>query len=105
MSVLIFADQADGQLKKSSYEALTYGAKVAEMLGVDAEALVLGAVNSDLALLGKYGVKKVHHANNPELNNADAQVYTKAIAEAANATGAKVIVFSNNITARAVAPR
>ena len=44
MSVLIFADQSDGQLKKSSYEALTYGAKVAEILGTDAEALVLGNV-------------------------------------------------------------
>jgi electron transfer flavoprotein alpha subunit len=105
MSVLIFADQADGQLKKSSYEALTYGAKVAEILGIDAEALVLGTINADLASLGKYGVKKVHHANNHELNNADAQVYTKAIAEAATATGATVIIFSNNITARAVAPR
>lgn len=105
MSVLIFADQAEGQLKKSSYEALAYGAKVAELLGVDAEALVLGAFTTDASELGKYGVKKVHHAKNPELDHADAQTYTKAIAEAANSTGAKIIIFSNNITARAVAPR
>ncbi len=42
MSVLIFADQADGIIKKSSLEALTYGSKIAELLGVDAVALVLG---------------------------------------------------------------
>jgi len=53
MSVLIFADQADGQIKKSSFEALTYGAEVARMLGTDAEALVLGTVNDDLASLGR----------------------------------------------------
>jgi len=32
MSVLIFVDQADGHIKKSSYEALTYGADVAKQL-------------------------------------------------------------------------
>lgn len=105
MSVLIFADQADGHIKKSSFEALTYGAEVAKMLGTDAEALVLGAVQDDLASLGKYGVKKVHHAANEALNNVDAQAYTKAVAEAATKTGANIIVFSHNITGRTIAPR
>ena len=31
------------------------------------------------------------------LNQLDAQVYTKVIAEAVQQTGAKVIVFSNNL--------
>ena len=44
MSVLIFLDQADGQIKKSSLEAANYGAKVAELLGTSAEAVVLGNV-------------------------------------------------------------
>ncbi len=105
MSVLIFADQADGQLKKSSFEALTYGVEVARMLGTDAEALVLGKVNDDLSSLGKYGVKKVHHIANDNLNLFDASTYTKAIAEATNTSGAKVIIFSHNITGRAIAPK
>ncbi len=105
MSVLIFADQADGHIKKSSFEALTYGAKVAEQLGTTAEALVFGTVSDDLTSLGKYGVKKVHHVSNEALNNVDAQVYTKAIAEVAQTTGVKVIIFSHNSTGRAVAPR
>lgn len=105
MSVLIFADQADGQLKKSTFEVLTYGAEVAKMLGTDAEALVLGKVNNDLSTLGKYGVKKVHHVDNDNLNYFDVTVYTKAIAEVATATGAKVIIFSHNITGRTIAPR
>jgi electron transfer flavoprotein alpha subunit len=105
MSVLIFADQADGQLKKSSFEALTYGAEVARILGTEAEALVLGKVNDDLASLGKYGVKKVHHVASDSLAQFDASVYTKAIAEAVNTTGAKVIIFSHNITGRTIAPR
>ena len=105
MSVLIFIDTADGHVKKASLEVLTYGAKVAEQLSTSAEAVVLGAVTDDLAALGKYGVKKIHHVANDSLNHLDAQVYTKVIAQVAEATGAKVIVFSNNVDGKAIAPR
>ncbi len=106
MSVLIFIDTAeDGHVKKASLEVLTYGAKVAEQLGTTAEGVVLGPVAADLADLGKYGVKKIHHVNNEALKHFDAQVYTKVIAEVATATAAKVIVFSNNVDGKAIAPR
>jgi len=105
MSVLIFIDTADGHVKKASLEALTYGAKMAEQLGTTAEGVVLGAVSDDLPSLGKYGVKKIHHVSNDSLNHLDAQVFTKVIAQAAEAAGAKVIVFSNNATGKAIAPR
>ena len=104
MSVLIFLDQADGQIRKSSFEAACYGVTVAEKLGVAAEAIVLGAVTDDLTTLGKYGIKKVHTVKNPSLNNLDAQVFTKVIADAATATGATVIIFLNNLSGKSVAP-
>jgi electron transfer flavoprotein alpha subunit len=105
MSVLIFVDQSEGHIKKASFEALTYGVKVAEQLGSTAEALVLGSVSDDLASLGKYGVKKVQQVNNDSLNQLDAQVYAKVIAEAATQSGANVVVFSHNQTGKAVAAR
>jgi electron transfer flavoprotein alpha subunit len=105
MSVLIFIDQSEGHIKKSSLEAICYGAKVAEMSGTIAEGLVLGTVKDDLASLGKYGVKKIHHIASGSLNHHDAQVFAKAIADAVQSTGAKTVVFSNNLTGKAVAPR
>ncbi|MBM3416645.1 MAG: electron transfer flavoprotein subunit alpha/FixB family protein [Bacteroidetes bacterium] len=105
MSVLIFIDTADGHVKKASLEAMSYGAKVAEQLGTVAEGVVLGTVTNDLAALGKYGVKKIHHVAKDTLNHLDAQVYTKVIAEVARATSATVIVFSNNVDGKAIAPR
>ena len=105
MSVLIFIDVAEGHIKKASFEAMTYGARVAEQLGTTAEGIVLGTVKEDLVALGKYGVKKVHHVNNPSLDHLDAQVFTKAIADLAGTTGAKVIIFSNNVDGKAIAPR
>lgn len=103
--VLILADQTEGQFKKTALEALSYGAKVAEQLGTTAEALVLGTVTDDLASLGKYGVTKVHHVSNDALNIVDTQVYTKVIAAAVEATGAKVLILSHNNTGRAIASR
>jgi len=105
MSVLIFIDTADGHVKKASLEAMTYGSKIAEQLGTTAEGVVLGTSKDDLATLGRYGVKKVHHVNNESLNHLDAQVYAKLIAQVAVQTDAKVIVFSNNIDGKAIAPR
>ena len=104
MSVLIFIDQSEGHIKKSSFEAACYGAKIAELTGTSAEAIILGTVNDDLSGLGKYGIKKVHQVKNESLNHVDAQVFTKIIAEAAKSLDAKVIVFSNNFNGRAVAP-
>ena len=103
--VLIFLDQSEGHIKKSSLEAASYGAKVATLLNTSAEAIVLGTVNDDLAALGHYGISKVHTVKDEELNHMDAQVFTKIIAAAATAIDAKVIICSNNFNGKAIAPR
>ncbi|HUS03410.1 MAG TPA: electron transfer flavoprotein subunit alpha/FixB family protein [Chitinophagaceae bacterium] len=105
MSVLIFLDQSEGHIKKNSFEAASYGAKVAELLGTSAEGIVLGNVNDDLPALGAYGLKKIHHFKNDALSNLDAQVFTNIIGEAASRIGANVIIFSNNVDGKAIAPR
>jgi len=103
--VLIFLDQSEGRIKKSSFEAASYGAKLAENLGTSAEGIVLGTVNEDLSALGKYGLKKIHTVTNEALNNFDDEAYTHVIAEAVKNMDAKVIIFSNNFNGKAIAPR
>ncbi len=105
MSVLIFIDTTDGHVKKATLEALSYGSKIAEQLGTTAEGVVLGTVKDDLAALGQYGVKTIHQVAAEALSQPDAQVYSKVLAEVATATGATVIVFSNNLNGKAIAPR
>ena len=105
MSVLIFLDQADGHIKKSSFEAASYGAKLAQDLNASAEGIVLGNVQDDLPSLGKYGLNKIHTVKNDVLNNFDDEVFSHIIAEAAKNTGAKVIIFSNNFNGKSIAPR
>jgi electron transfer flavoprotein alpha subunit len=102
--VLIYLDQADQEIKKASYEAISYGAALAKQLGTTAEALVLGNVNEDLTALGKYGASKVHQINNAALHHFDARVVSTVVAEAAKTLGATVVIFAHNINGRAIAP-
>ena len=104
MSVLVFIDHVDGHIKKASLEASSYGAKIAEQTGDTVEAIVIGNP-ADLTSLGKYGVKKVHQVQNDALQNIDAQLYTKVVAQVAEQSGAKVLVFPNNSTGKSIAPR
>jgi electron transfer flavoprotein alpha subunit len=104
--VLVFADQSNGKIKKSSLEAVNYANKIAAQLGTKAVALVLGDVaNDELANLGVYGAAKVLHVANNKLNDLEARAYAKAVAAAVQAENASVVVFSNSVTGKAVAPR
>ncbi len=105
MSVLVFIDQTEGKIKKSSYEAASYGAQTASLLGTHAEGIILGKTEENLSALGNYGLKKVHTIEDNQLNKFDAQVYAKLIHEVLVSSGADTIVFSNNISAKAIAPR
>ena len=105
MSVLIFIDHSEGHVKKSSLEAITYGADLAKQLGTTAAGIVLGTVTDDLSALGKYGVSTIHQIADDSLNNVDAQVYAKVLAEAVSTSGAAVLVFSHNQTGKAVSAR
>ncbi len=101
--VLVFIDQQDGHIKKSSFEAASYGAAVAKLLNTTAEGILLGTVANEVSSLGNYGITKVHTVADAALNKFDAQVFAKVIAQAAE--NADVVVFSNNTSGKAIAPR
>ncbi|MFN8236898.1 MAG: electron transfer flavoprotein subunit alpha/FixB family protein [Chitinophagales bacterium] len=106
MAVLFLVEIAGGKVKKASFEIATYAAKTASALGTEAVGLALGTADAgELAALGIYGAKKIVHAGNAGFDNFDAGTYAKAIADTAAAVGAKVIVISQTLTGKAVAPR
>lgn len=105
MPVFIFIDHANGQVKKASLEALSYGAALAAQLGTSAEGILLGTLSDEPSHLGKYGIRTIHQAASESLNNLDSQVYAKIITDAVSAAGDSVVVFPNNLSGKAVAPR
>jgi electron transfer flavoprotein alpha subunit len=102
--VLVFAESPRGHFKKAAFEAVTYGKKTADLLGVQCVALTLGPVN-EAGELGRYGATKVLQAGAANLENFDAQVYTDAIAEVAKQHGATVIVLSHTSNGKSLAGR
>lgn len=105
MSVFIFIDHTDGHVKKTSLEALSYGAAVAAQLNTTAEGILLGTITGNPADLGKYGITTIHQAAQETLNALDAQVFARIIAETVAPSGEGILVFSNNVTGKAIAPR
>ena len=106
MSVLIFAEIADGAIKKSSQEALYYGSKVAEMMGTTATALAIGTADADaLAHAGHFGVAKVLHAHDGKLNEPNSMAYASVIAAAAAHEDAKVIITAKSTLSDGVMAR
>ena len=102
--ILVFAEQNNGTFKKASFEAVSYAAKIAKTMGQEVTACVLGEA-SDVSILGTYGANHIIHVSDARLNGLEAKAYAKAISTIATQEHAEVILFSNNNTAKAVAPR
>jgi electron transfer flavoprotein alpha subunit len=99
MSVLVYVDVKNGEVVKSSNEAIYYASKV----NGDCVAVCAGSIDSSkLEALGNYGaVKVIHHASEVQDN---AQL-AKLVENAANSAGANTVVFSHDFAGKAIAPR
>ncbi|HWZ35515.1 MAG TPA: electron transfer flavoprotein subunit alpha/FixB family protein [Mucilaginibacter sp.] len=106
MSVLIYAENADGKFKKSTFEAISYARTIADKGNTTLTALSIGDVNTDeLNTLANYGADKILNVSNSQLKNFVNQAYASVIAEAAKKEGADVVILSNSFSGRGLAPR
>ncbi len=102
--VLVFAESHGGQFKKTALEAVTYGKKVAELLGTTCVALTLGTVK-EAGELGRYGASRVLNVADTAYDQFDSQIVTAAIAEVAKNTEASVVILSHSSTGKSIAGR
>lgn len=101
MSVLVFIETEDGKIKKSSREAISYGAAIG-----DTTAVALGSIDAaELASAGANGAAKVLHVSDERLNAGLIQPYAEAIAAAMDASGADILVTAKSSLADAVVGR
>ena len=66
MSLLIYAESADGKFKKVAFELASYAKKVAESWGTTVTAVTIN--NSNTSELATYGVDKVICAAHSDLD-------------------------------------
>jgi len=102
MSILVFAEAQNKNIKKAGLEAVNFGHKIANLLGTECIALTLGEVEN-AGDLGKYGASKILNAGNAQLNNLDTQVYISAIEQVAKSNNASVVIINHSSTGRSLA--
>lgn len=106
MSVLVYAENAAGKFKKSTYEVISYAKAIADQNNTTLTVISIGDVDAaDLAAFGKYGAAKVLNVSADKLKTFVNQAYASVIAEAARKEGADVVVLSNSFSGRGLAPR
>jgi electron transfer flavoprotein alpha subunit len=102
MNILVFVESADEKIKKTSHEAVAY----AYAMGGNVIAIALGAVeNAELESLGKFGAKKILHANDDRLNQGVIQAYASVLTKAMADENADVLVLANSSLGTPVAAR
>ncbi|MGB6152305.1 MAG: electron transfer flavoprotein subunit alpha/FixB family protein, partial [Pricia sp.] len=94
MSILVYTESENGKFKKNAFEVASYAKAVADQMGTSVTAIAVNAPeNSDL---GTYGVDKILNVTNDSLNTFNAEAFAKAIAQAVEKEGAKVVVVSSS---------
>jgi electron transfer flavoprotein alpha subunit len=107
MSILVYIEHAEGKVKKTSLEAVSFAHELAAKTGEgEVIAVALGTVDAaELAAVGKSGAAKVLHATDSRLNDGVIQAHASAVAQAFNSVGAKTLVLAKSSLGDAVAAR
>lgn len=106
MSILVYLEQVEGAIKKSSLEAVSYAKAFSEKGGGNVTALALGAIDdTELAKVGAAGAEKVLHIADDRFAQANVQAHSKAVAAAFEKEGATVLVLAKSSLGDAVAAR
>lgn len=107
MSVLAFAEQRGGVLRQAALETMTAGRVLADGLGVELAAVLLGppALADEAERLARYGADRVLLAVSDGLAEYAPEAYTELLAGAVQERGAKALVFSASAQGKDLAPR
>ena len=104
--VWVFAEQRNGELQKVSLEILGEGRRLADELGVNLTAVLLGNNVGALAdTLGEYGADEILVAEHQELETYTTDGYTKVICDLANERKPGILFIGATFIGRDLGPR
>ncbi len=105
--VLTFAEQREGKFKKSAFEAVRTGRKIADEISAQNFVLVIGDENAEKIApeLGNYGAEKVFVVSNQRLAQYSLTAYAKIIAEAMQKLDAEYLFMSATAMGKELATR
>ena len=106
MSVLAITEQRDGKFRKVTYEALSEGRRLADALGTELTAVVVGSgVEAMAAELGKYGADKIILADHASLGEYLTDVYTRVVADICGKVDSQAIILGASTQGKDLAAR
>ncbi len=104
--VWVFAEQREGELQKVSLELLGEGRRIADELGVNLTALLLGSNIEGLAkTLAEHGTDEVLVADDKNLEHYTTDAYTKVICDLANERKPGILFVGATFIGRDLGPR
>lgn len=105
-SILVFAEQRNGEIKKIAFENLTIAKKLAGEMNADVVSILIGNSVAGLASgLEKYGADKVIAYQDAKLENYSAEGYAQVMANAITESSAGVVIMGATAMGKDLAPR
>lgn len=102
--ILVFIEQRNGKIKKSSLEAVRTASEIAAKNTFTIEAVVIGNEVENPTALGGYGAKKVTYFKNATLENYSTSAYTDITVNYAKEIDADILIFANTSLGKDLAP-
>ena len=104
--VFAITEQRDGELRKVSFEVVSEGRRVADGLGTELTAVVLGAGIEGLAEeLKKFGADKIWMADDPALTDYTTDAYTNILSGLIQSADPQVIILGASAQGKDLAGR
>ena len=101
MNILVYIESNQNQIKKSSFESLTYAKKLSKLISLDVIAVVINC--SELAPLSDFGPDKIISINEKKLETFNAHNYADVISNVSKSVSAKNIIISDSINCKYLA--
>ncbi len=103
--ILAVLEQREGKLKKVSFEVSKAASDIAQKLGAEVEAIVIGNDIENIENVGGYGIGKVTVYKHPELQNYSPSAYSEIVAEHVKNSGNDILFFGNTAMGKDLSPR
>ena len=104
--ILAVTECADGKLRKSSYEVVSEGRRLADQMGASLAAVVMGSgVPAAAEELKHFGADRVLVCDDPALADFDSDRFTPILAEIIAARQPKTVVFGASVRDKQLATR
>jgi electron transfer flavoprotein alpha subunit len=105
-AVWTIAEQRDGEFRKITFEVVSEGRRLADVLGGELTAIVLGSGIKDKAsVLAQYGADRVIVADDPRLEPYTTDAYTSVLSQVLSPAEAGIVLLGASVQGKDLAAR